>query len=110
MDQNIEKEASVMVVEEEEEKEDLTGVDHVTDEVDGQEVVTRRRRSMWRVFGKRVPKEEIVFGSQIFVVLIVVLASIYNLSVGDDTQSELWTALLSSCLGYILPNPRLKGD
>lgn len=108
MDQNIDKEVSVMVVEEEEEKkEELT--DHVTDEVDGQEEVVQRR-SMWRVFGKRVPKEEIVFGSQIFVVLIVVLASIYNLSVGDDTQSELWTALLSSCLGYILPNPRLKGD
>ena len=65
-----------------------------------------RRTSMW--FGNRVPREEMVFVCQISVVLIVVVASIYNLSVGTRDQSELWTALLSSCLGYILPNPRLK--
>ena len=101
MDQNINVEPTA-VVEEEEEKEG------VRDQIDADNVL--RRRTMWRVMGRRVPKEEIVFGSQICVVLIVVLASIYNLSVGDKKQSELWTALLSSCLGYILPNPRLKSD
>ena len=90
------------------------GVEVESDERDGadnNDVRLRQRRSlMWRVFGSRVPKEEIVFGSQICVVMIVVVASIYNLSVGDTKKSELWTALLSSCLGYILPNPRLNKD
>ena len=95
---------------------DVVGVEVESDERDGpdnneNDVTLRQRRSlMWRVFGRRVPKEEIVFGSQMCVVLIVVVASIYNLSVGTGQQSELWTALLSSCLGYILPNPRLKKD
>ena len=83
------------------------------DEIDGADTnedvtLRRKRKTMWRVLGRQVPKEELVFGSQICVVLIVVVASIYNLSVGDGHQAELWTALLSSCLGYILPNPRLK--
>lgn len=64
--------------------------------------------SMWRVLGKRVPREELVFGCQMIVVFAVVVASIYNLSTDSGGRSELWTALLSSCLGYILPNPRLK--
>ena len=78
--------------------------------VDDDDDVSMKRTTMWRVLGRRVPKDEIVFCSQISVVLIVVSASIYNLSVGSKNQSEMWTALLSSCLGYILPNPRLKSD
>lgn len=65
--------------------------------------------SLWRVLGRRIPRKELVFLCQMVVILCVVIASIYNLSVGDGKRSELWTALLSSCLGYILPNPRLKG-
>ena len=62
---------------------------------------------MWRFMGKRVPREEIVFVGQMLVITIVILASVYNLSVGSGNDT-LWTALLSSCLGYALPNPRLK--
>lgn len=65
--------------------------------------------SMWRVLGRRIPSGELVFFGQMIVILCVVIASIYNLSVyRGGKQSELWTALLSSCLGYVLPNPRLK--
>ena len=67
------------------------------------------RDSMWRVFGHRVPRKELVFCCQMGIIFIVVVSSIYNLSKGHG-QSELWTALLSSCLGYILPNPQLKGQ
>ena len=62
---------------------------------------------LWRVMGRRVPKQEIVFACQMVVILTVVVASLYNLTRGGS-RSELWTALLSSCLGYMLPNPKIK--
>ena len=47
------------------------------------------------------------FWSQIVVIYIVIVTCIVNLSIANG-NSNLWTALLSSCLGYILPNPKLK--
>jgi hypothetical protein len=50
---------------------------------------------------------EFIYLSQILAIFIVMLVSLYNLSTksGDDS---LWTALLTSCLGYMLPNPKIK--
>ena len=39
----------------------------------------------------------------------IIVVSIYNLTQGRG-DSNLWTALLSSCLGYLLPNPSMKRD
>ncbi len=61
----------------------------------------------WRFFGKRVAKTETVFFSQIIIIYIVVITCIVNLSL-DNGNSNLWTALLSSSLGYLLPNPKIK--
>lgn len=93
------------------------------DEEESVEVLSRRvdrrrtsvrgaavRESVWQILGRAVPPKELVFCCQMVVVFAVVLASIYNLTVGDGSQAELWTALLSSCLGYILPNPQLRGQ
>ena len=57
----------------------------------------------WHLFGAECPKEEIVF------LYTVIVVSIYNLTVGHG-DSTLWTALLSSSLGYLLPNPSLKRE
>jgi len=48
-----------------------------------------------------------LFVFQMFIISIVVIMSIYNLTcnVGD---TNMWTALLSSSIGYILPNPKIK--
>ena len=50
---------------------------------------------------------EVIFLTQIIAIFIVIIVSLYNLSAktGDDS---LWTALLTSCLGYVLPNPKVK--
>ena len=64
--------------------------------------------SLWRVLGRRIPSQEMVFCCQMSVIFIVVIASIYNLSANGNTKTELWTALLSSSLGYVLPSPRLR--
>lgn len=65
------------------------------------------RESHWLMFGKPLPKQEIVFFSQIVIIYIVVVCSIANLSL-DNGDKSLWSTLLGSCLGYVLPNPSLK--
>ena len=53
----------------------------------------------WHLFGAECPKEEIVFFCQVIILYTVIVVSIYNLTVGHG-DSTLWTALLSSSLGY----------
>lgn len=61
----------------------------------------------WCCSGSRVPRAEIVYFCQIVVILSIVFASIYNLTKQQGDQ-QLWTALLGSCMGYLLPNPTIK--
>ena len=65
-----------------------------------------RRSDSWDMFGKKLPKSEIVFLAQILVIYTVVIACIVNISLGSD--SDLWIVLMSTCLGAILPHPDLK--
>lgn len=58
----------------------------------------------WVLMGKRVPKLEIVFFFQIILIYLVVIVCVVNLSISNG-NSNLWTALLSSSLGYMLPSP-----
>ena len=63
----------------------------------------------WKWMGYKFPKGEAVFFSQVIILYTVVLACIVNLSiVGNEDKDTLWVALLSSCLGYMLPNPSMK--
>jgi hypothetical protein len=61
----------------------------------------------WHLLGTRVPKTEIVYFCQMIIVYIIIIASVVNLSI-QNGSSELWISLLSSCIGYALPNPKLK--
>ncbi len=63
----------------------------------------------WRLCGNECPKAEIVFLCQIVVLYTVIVVSIYNLTRGTG-DSNLWTALLSSCLGYLLSSPSMRRD
>ena len=71
------------------------------------EDVIKRRSNVWNMFGKRVPRNEIVFFCQIFLIYCVTAVSLVNLSRGHG-QDNLWVALLGSCLGYVLPNPSIE--
>jgi len=64
-------------------------------------------RTRWHFFGKKLPKMEIVFFAQVLLIYIVALFSIVNLTLGKD-GGKIWTALLGSSLGYLLPSPSLK--
>ena len=63
--------------------------------------------SAWVTCGKKTPRSEVVFLSQVVILYTVIIVSIYNLTV-QSQNSTLWTALLSSCLGYLLPSPTIK--
>ena len=86
---------------EEEEQEDVAAAEDSTD------AQSEEDSTLWHLFDTVCPKEEIVFLCQVLVLFTVILISIYNLTTGHD-NSNLWTALLSSSLGYLLPNPTLR--
>lgn len=60
----------------------------------------------WEFFGKHIPKGELTYFSQIIIIYIVIVSCILNLSLKNG-DSNLWTALLSSSIGYILPAPKI---
>ena len=53
------------------------------------------------------PKNRITFIGQIVLIFIIVIVSLINLCLSRPDR-ELWLLLLSSSIGYILPNPSLK--
>ena len=59
------------------------------------------------LLGTRVPQAEIVYFCQMIIVYVIIITSIINLSL-QNGSSELWISLLSSCIGYALPSPKLK--
>jgi hypothetical protein len=61
----------------------------------------------WQVCGNNLPRSEIVFFSQVSILYVVVCVCLFNLTSGKG-DSNLWSALLSGCLGYLLPNPTIK--
>jgi hypothetical protein len=73
------------------------------DTIEQSEASSRR----WKWFGMNYPRQEVVFFAQIIIIYAVIIASIINLSIGGG-NTNLWTVMLSSCLGYLLPNPSIK--
>lgn len=61
----------------------------------------------WECFGKKIPKREATYFSQVILIYIVVITCILNLSLKNG-DSNLWTALMSSSLGYLLPSPKIS--
>ena len=62
---------------------------------------------IWNILGTSLPRSEVVFLSQMLIVCIIVIASIYNLSVGEE-KTSLWLSLLTSSCSYLIPPPQLK--
>ena len=92
------------IIEEEEQEDVIPAVTAAEDSTDAQ---SEEDSTPWHLFGTVCPKEEIVFLCQVLVLFTVIVISIYNLTTGHE-NSNLWTALLSSSLGYLLPNPTLR--
>lgn len=65
--------------------------------------------SRWHFFGRRLPRSEIVFFVQVTLVFIVAIVSLVNITL-NHPYSQLWIALLSSSVGYLLPSPNLNAN
>ena len=50
----------------------------------------------------------LVFFSQILIISVVIFAAIINLSIANTAHTDLWIALLATCIGAVIPGPRLK--
>ena len=61
----------------------------------------------WKFCGKSIPRGEIVFFSQVIIIYVVICLCLANLSL-ERGDSNLWSSLLSGCLGYLLPSPTIK--
>ena len=61
----------------------------------------------WVIGGHNVPKEEIVFFSQITIITLVVLCGLINLCLNNGTESY-WAAMVATGLGSLLPAPKIK--
>jgi len=62
-----------------------------------------------RFCNRKFPRAEIVFLAQILLLYTVAITALVNLTL-NTPHRELWIILLSSTLGYILPNPKIKKD
>lgn len=55
----------------------------------------------------KIRPDTVVFITQILLLFVVVITSLVNLTM-EWGNTNLWTMILTGCLGYMLPNPRLK--
>ena len=60
----------------------------------------------WSICGEVVPRDEVVFFAQTIILYVVIVVCLVNLSIGTENHS-IFVGLLSSSLGYMLPNPTL---
>lgn len=74
---------------------------------DPDNIDTTSDNKSWVLMGTKAPKSQIVFFAQIIVIYFVIGVSLVNLSIGNG-DSNLWSALLCSSFGYLLPSPSLK--
>ena len=70
-------------------------------------VDTQISNDRWTVCCSKVPGQEVIFLSQVVLIYIVVCVSLANLTL-DVGDKALWSSLLSGCLGYLLPSPRIR--
>ena len=61
----------------------------------------------WSWYRTRVPKNQVTYLTQVFLVYGIIAVSLSQLIL-QASNRELWLILLSTSVGYVLPSPRLK--
>jgi len=79
------------------------------DDVDAVRTQQTTEVKTWKLFSKKLPRNKIIYFTQIVLIYIVATTSLVNLSIGNENQA-LWSSLLSACIGYALPAPQLLDD
>ena len=68
-----------------------------------------QERRSWRFYNSRVARLEVVYFTQIFILVFLLGVSLVKLVFFklDCEESTFWFSLLSCTIGYALPNPKL---
>ena len=71
-----------------------------------------RERAPWKCCSQTqhsVPRSEVVFFVQVTVIVLIIILcfSMLFFTAGSCEEKSIWIALLSSLVGYVLPNPKL---
>lgn len=75
--------------------------------------INRSSVSYTSILSEPPTKEQIVvYGVQVILLYLLIIVCLVNLSIPtlhfEDKFENLWIGLLSSSIGYLLPNPNLK--
>ena len=91
--------------------------DNAIDEIDSSHVVqdfvydsNESEISSWKFCNNiNLPRSEVVFFVQMFVIFSLMTLCVIKLAFSSSTceETSVWISILSSLVGYILPNPRL---
>ena len=91
--------------------------ENAIDEIDSSHVVkdflydsNESERSAWKFCTNiNLPRSEVVFFVQMFVIFSLMTLCIVKLALSSSTceETSVWICILSSLVGYILPKPRL---
>ena len=68
-----------------------------------------QERRSWKLCNSRLPQSEVVYFTQILIILFLIGESLIKLVFFhlDCEKSTFWFSLLSCTVGYTLPNPKL---
>ena len=68
-----------------------------------------QERQSWRFCSSRLPQSEVVYFTQIFIIIFLITVSLIKLVFFkiDCEESTFWFSLLWCTVGYALPNPKL---
>ena len=69
----------------------------------------RQEKRSWRFCNSSVPRSEVAYFTKIFMIFFLIGVSLVKLVFFkiDCEESTFWFSLLSSTVGYALPNPKL---
>lgn len=65
------------------------------------------RSEIWKICGERLPESQITYTVQVTILFIIICVSLAKLCWGAEDKS-IWTTLLCTSIGYILPSPKIK--
>ena len=67
-----------------------------------------QERRSWKFCNYSVPRSEVVFICQVSIIFFMIVFACINLYLSKKCEdTTIWVAILSSAVGYILPNPKL---
>ena len=71
------------------------------------EVSSVANSESWTIFGRKTQRSKLEWVAQVLVLYILIITCLVNITLNNGNR-ELWSTLLGSSIGYLLPSPRMK--